>query len=155
MGKGKKTAAIQVVSFLLGGEEYGAAIDTVSEIRRHDPSSMTGLPMGREYAEGMLNLRGTAIPVINLRSLVGRERKPHDKNTRVIIVDAGDAGERIGFVVDSVSKVTRFREEDMDGPPAMLASGNDWIVGMAKADSRIATIVDLSRMVGEIVKERP
>ena len=95
----------QYLSFLLGGEEYGVDIQKVQEIKGWD--TVTRVPYSPPYVLGVINLRGSIVPVIDLRLRFGLEKVPHDATTVIIVVHVpGDRGERtVGMVVDAVADV--------------------------------------------------
>src|SRR5512140_873748 len=95
---------LQLVSFSIGEEEFGVDILKVQEINRM--VEVTRVPNAPEYVDGVINLRGKVIPIIDLRRRFGMERKGKDKNTRIIVVEL--SGKILGFVVDAVSEVLRI-----------------------------------------------
>ena len=94
----------QVVSFKLGPEEYGVDIAQVQEINRM--VTVTNVPRAPAFMEGVINLRGQLIPIIDLRTRFGMPRAEHTKNTRIVVTEVGT--KRVGMVVDSVSEVLRL-----------------------------------------------
>ena len=107
IGEARKTAAggqelseVQLVTFMLGAEEYGVPISQIQEIDRL--AKVTKVPKAAEFIEGITNLRGEVIPVLDTRKRFDLEVKPSDDRTRIIIVDLG--GVKTGLVVDSVAR---------------------------------------------------
>src|ERR1700736_4750766 len=107
---------IQVVSFSLGSEEYGVDIAQVQEINRM--VSVTHVPRAPVFMEGVINLRGQLIPIIDLRTRFGMPRVEHTKNTRIVATEIG--AKRVGMVVDSVSEVLRPPGEQIEPAPEMI-----------------------------------
>ncbi|MBV9270139.1 MAG: purine-binding chemotaxis protein CheW, partial [Candidatus Eremiobacteraeota bacterium] len=102
--KGEKSVSsetVQVVSFHLGTEEYGVDISQVQEIIRM--VEITYVPRAPHFMEGVINLRGQLIPIIDLRTRFSMPRAEHTKSTRIVVTEIGS--KRIGIVVDSVSEV--------------------------------------------------
>lgn len=102
----------QLVSFKLGKEEFGIDILRVHEINRM--LNLTRLPNAPYYIDGVVNLRGRVIPVVNLRVKLGMERKEADRNSRIVVVEL--SGKIIGFLVDEVNEVLRIPENITEQP---------------------------------------
>ena len=138
-------AQIQVVSFKLGSEEYGVDIAQVQEINRM--VAITHVPRAPHFMEGVINLRGQLIPIIDLRTRFGMPREEHTKNTRIVVTEIG--AKRVGMVVDSVSEVLRIPVEQIEDAPEMLASGVDteYIRGVGKVEDRLIIMLDLARII--------
>ena len=95
---------LQLVTFSTGDEEFGVDILRVQEIIR--TMAITKVPKAPEFVEGVINLRGKVIPIIDLRRRFGLQSKAHDKHTRIIVIEINTM--IVGFVVDSVSEVLRI-----------------------------------------------
>ncbi len=133
----------QLVVFDLGTESYGVDIGTVREINRIQ--TITKLPNTPEYVEGVINLRGTVIPVVDLRSRFGLERLEHTKDTRIVVVDID--GQNIGVIVDAVTEVLYIPSESIEPPTAMIASADsDYLVGIVKLEERLISLLLLDRL---------
>lgn len=92
---------VQLVIFKLANEDYGLPIQKVQEINRMVP--VTKLPQTPEFMEGIINLRGRVIPVVDLRKRFGLAVKPHEDDTRIMIIDID--GQTVGIIVDAVNEV--------------------------------------------------
>lgn len=137
---------LQLVSFTLGEEEFGVDILKVHEINRM--VEITRVPNTSEYVEGVINLRGKVIPIIDLRARFNLERKNHDKNTRIVVVELN--GKVVGFVVDSVSEVLRIKSSVTEPPPAIVAGIDaDYITAVGKLDDRLLILLDLEKVFSE------
>ncbi len=146
----KGTAAddlIQLVSFNLGSEEFGIDILKVQEINRM--VEITKVPQAPHYVEGVINLRGKVIPVIDLRTKFGLQAKERDKNSRIVVCDV--KGDIIGMVVDAVSEVLRIPGSTVEPPPA-IAAGVDqhYISGVVKLEGRLLLFLDISRIATDV-----
>ena len=108
--KAKSSDELQLVVFTIGTEEFGVEIMNVQEIIRM--TNITKIPQASGYVKGIINLRGKIIVVINLNVIMGMEGKEQDENTRIIVADIGDTV--MGFVVDSVSEVSRMSEGSVE-----------------------------------------
>jgi chemotaxis signal transduction protein len=137
----------QLVTFLLGKEEYGIPIAKIQEIDRL--SNITQTPKAPKYVEGVTNLRGEVIPVLSTRTLFALEEKAADDHTRVIIVDLG--GVKTGMVVDSVKQVLSIAARDISPPPASISNPDDaqFISGIGKVDDgkRMIVLLDVGKVL--------
>ena len=139
----------QVVTFALGSEEYGVDIAQVQEINRM--VTITHVPRAPRFMEGVINLRGQLIPIIDLRLRFGMERSERTKNTRIVVTEI-DA-KRIGMVVDSVSEVLRVPVEQIEDAPDLVAGvDTEYIRGVAKMGDRLIIMLDLSRVISTTEK---
>ncbi len=145
------TDLLQLVSFTIGEEEFGVDILKVQEINRM--VDVTRVPNAPEFVDGVINLRGKVLPIIDLRSRLGMPRKEHDKNTRIVVVEL--AGKVIGFVVDSVSEVLRI-PRNITEPPPTVAAGVDaeYITAVGKLDDRLLILLDLEKVLSVEEHER-
>ncbi len=139
----------QVVSFKLGSEEYGVDIAQVQEINRM--VSITHVPRAPQFMEGVINLRGQLIPIIDLRTRFGMPRAEHTKNTRIVVTEIG--AKRVGMVVDSVSEVLRLPLEAIEDAPEMIAGvDTEYIRGVGKIEDRLIILLDLARVISTAEK---
>ena len=135
---------LQLVSFNIGTEEFGVDILKVQEINRM--VEITKVPQAPHYVEGVINLRGKVIPIVDLRKRFSLELKEHDKNTRIVVVDIG--GNIMGLVVDAVSEVLRLPANTIEPPPEIVTGINsEYIKGVAKLDDRLLIFLDLSKVI--------
>lgn len=137
---------LQLVSFLLGNEEFGVDIVCVQEINRM--LDLTKIPNSPDYVDGVANLRGRVIPVIDLRHKLGLPKKEHDNNTRIIVVEVNN--KTIGFIVDSVKEVLRIPVSIMENPPE-IASGinSEYIKSVGKLEDRLLILIDLEKIISQ------
>jgi len=137
---------IQLVSFRLGEEEFGVDILKVQEINRM--AEITKIPQAPHYVEGVINLRGKVIPVIDLRKKFDMQVEEWTKNTRIVVCDV-DANV-VGMIVDSVSEVLRIPSSTIEPPPEMVSSASaDYVSGVAKLDERLLLFLDISKIALE------
>ena len=135
---------IQVVSFKLGSEEYGVDIAQVQEINRM--VAVTHVPRAPVFMEGVINLRGQLIPIIDLRARFGMPRVDHTKNTRIVVTEIGT--KRVGMVVDSVSEVLRLPIEQIEAAPEMITGvDTEYIRGVGKIEDRLIIMLDLTKII--------
>ncbi|MEK7775215.1 MAG: chemotaxis protein CheW [Candidatus Zixiibacteriota bacterium] len=135
---------LQLVSFNIGSEEFGVDILKVQEINRM--VEITKVPQAPHYVEGVINLRGKVIPIVDLRKRFNLDVKEYDKNTRIVVVDIG--GNIMGMVVDSVSEVLRLPSSTIEPAPEIATGVNsEYIRGVAKLDDRLLIFLDLSKVI--------
>lgn len=135
---------LQLVSFRIGSEEFGIDILLVQEINRM--LKITRVPNAPSFVDGVVNLRGRIIPVIDLRSRLKMSRKEHDKNTRIIVVEINSI--TTGFVVDEVNEVLRIPRTITEPPPSMIAGiDSDYITAVGKLEDRILILLDLEKVL--------
>jgi purine-binding chemotaxis protein CheW len=146
----KSTAAgeelLQLVSFILGKEEFGVDILRVQEINRL--VEITKVPKAPSYVEGVINLRGKVIPIIDLRKRFGLDLKEQDKDTRIVVVDID--GSIMGMIVDAVSEVLRLPTSTIEPAPEIATSiDSEYIRGVAKLEDRLLIFLDLSKVFSQ------
>lgn len=135
---------LQLVSFNIGTEEFGVEILKVQEINRM--VEITKVPQAPHYVEGVINLRGKVIPIIDLRKRFNLDVKEYDKNTRIVVVDI--SGSIMGMIVDAVSEVLRLPSSTIEPPPEIVTGLNaEYIKGVAKLEDRLLIFLDLSRVI--------
>ena len=138
---------LQLVIFQLGGEEFGVEIMQVQEIIRMP--EITRIPQSPEYVEGVINLRGKIIVVINLDNRFALNSKELDDDSRIIIVEVGD--NVIGIIVDSVSEVLRLSASNVDPAPEIISTKikADYLKGVGKLDDRLLILLDLEKVLSD------
>src|SRR5208283_5160918 len=137
---------LQLVTFNLGNEEFAVAILKVQEINRM--KEITRVPNSPPYVEGVINLRGKVIPVVNLRRKFGLDPKENNEQTRIMIMDI--QGITMGLVVDSVSEVLRIPSKTVEPTPPMASNiSAEFIKGIAKVDERLIILLDMDRLLGK------
>jgi purine-binding chemotaxis protein CheW len=134
----------QAVTFALGSEEYGVDIAQVQEINRM--VTITKVPRAPQFMEGVINLRGRLIPIIDLRTRFGMVRWERTKDTRIIVTEIGSRS--VGMVVDSVSEVLRIPVEQIEAAPDLVAGvDTEYIRGVGKMGDRLIIMIDLGRVI--------
>lgn len=132
----------QLVTFMLGEDEFGADIMDVKEIIR--VPEITRVPNAPEYVEGACNLRGSVLPIIDGRARFSLERKARDENSRVLVIDV--EGKATGIIVDKVSEVMRVNTADIEEPPQIVRNvDSDYLNGVVKLDkgNRLIILLDV------------
>lgn len=137
---------IQLVTFKIAEEEFGVDILKVQEIIRMMP--ITRVPNSPSFVEGVINLRGKVIPVIDMRKRFGIDSCSHDNDTRIGVMDL--QGQVVGFVVDAVREVLRINESTVEPPPAVVSGiGSEYMRGVGKLDDRLLILLDLDKLLNE------
>jgi purine-binding chemotaxis protein CheW len=140
---------LQLVSFTIGSEEFGVDILKVQEINRM--LEITKVPNAPVFVDGVINLRGKVIPIVNLRQRFGMEQKKQDKDTRIVVVEL--SGKTIGFIVDGVSEVLRIPKSVTEPPPSIVSGINaDYITAVGKLEDRLLILLDLERVLSDEMK---
>ena len=135
---------LQLVTFSIGEEEFGVDILKVQEIIR--TMEITKVPRAQDFVEGVINLRGKVIPIIDLRRRFGFTSKEHDKHTRIIVIEINNM--IVGFVVDSVSEVLRIPAATVEPPPPVVAGvESEYISGVGKLEDRLLILLDLDKLL--------
>jgi len=139
----------QVISFTIGAEEYGMELQDVKEVIRMP--EIARLPDTALYVRGITNLRGTVIPVVDLRKRFGLESAETTSLTRIIVAEV--EGSAVGMVVDSASQVVRLPADQLEEPPAVLGElSTDYVTGVGKLENGLLILIDIRRVFksGEI-----
>ena len=134
----------QLVVFQLGAELYGVDIARVHEIIRLQ--TITRVPRAPSFVEGVINLRGKVIPVVDLRRRFGLPTAEHTRATRTVVVEIGD--QVVGIIVDSVSEVLRVNTSTVEPPsPVVAGIDSEYLHGIAKLPERLVILLDLDRVL--------
>jgi purine-binding chemotaxis protein CheW len=135
---------VQLVTFRIGGEEFGLDVFQVHEILRYDEP--TAMPKAPAFVEGVLDVRGTLVPVVDLRKRFELHDLRYDDDTRIVVVDF--QGERLGLVVDEVTEVLRAPETAVQPPPQFVKGlAAEFIRGIVRLENRLVVLLDLERIL--------
>jgi len=136
---------IQVVIFRLGSEEFGVRIDQVKEII--EMTNITRMPKAPFFIEGVINLRGQVIAVVDLARQLGLSASERGEETRIVVVDVDD--NIVGMIVDFVPEVLRISVKDIGSIPSLIESRIDtrYIEGIGKLDDRLFVLLNLSKVL--------
>jgi purine-binding chemotaxis protein CheW len=135
---------LQIVGFRVGRETFGVPISLVHEIVR--VPDITAVPEAPDYVEGVINLRGKIISVVDLRKRFGERRiSPHKKN-RILVVEVD--GKMVGLIVDAASEVLKVPETEIDLPPNVFEEGElHYVTGVGKLRGRLIIMIDLTKIL--------
>lgn len=135
---------LQLVSFMIGSEEFAINILSVQEINRM--LQITKVPNAPAFVSGVVNLRGKVIPVIDLRTKLGLPIIEFDKNTRIVVVEVKD--KTVGFIVDAVKEVLRIPTNITEPPPELVTGINsEFIMAVGKLEDRLITLIDIEKVL--------
>lgn len=146
----KQQTEKQLIVAKLGNEEYGIEITQVQEIIKV-PQDITRIPDMPEFIEGMINLRGKIVPIIDLRKRFNLKQKEISEETRIVV--ASIESQLSGFVVDSVNEVLRVSSDIIEPVPSPVASiGIEYLNGIAKLGNRLIILLNLEKILSDIEK---
>jgi purine-binding chemotaxis protein CheW len=135
---------VQLVTFRVGGEEFGLDVFQVHEILRY--TEPTPVPKAPAFVEGVLDVRGALIPVVDLRKRFEVPHVGYDDDTRIVLVDF--QGERLGLVVDAVTEVLRAPETAVTPPPAYFKGlAAEFLRGIVRLEGRLVVLLDLEKIL--------
>ena len=135
---------VQLVTFRIGGEEFGLDVFQVHEILRYEEP--TPMPKAPAFVEGVLDVRGTLVPVVDLRKRFEVHDLRYDDDTRIVVVDF--QGERLGLIVDEVTEVLRAPETAVQPPPQFVKGlAAEFIRGIVRLEGRLVVLLDLERIL--------
>lgn len=134
----------QLVVFRLVNDLYGVNIGDVQGIIKMQ--EVTTVPMAEDYVEGVINLRGAVLPVIDIRRRFCLPGSEHTKDTRIVVVNAG--GTEVGLVVDEVTGVQTASQENIEPPsPVVTTVDSTFIRGIAKIGESLVILLDLTKVL--------
>jgi len=140
------TGSMQLVSFGLADEEYGIEITKIREIILM--GEITQVPQTPHYVKGLINLRSTVIPVIDLRTRFGLPEGEITNESRIMVLNV--ARKTIGIIVDAVSEVLRVtRDQIAPAPPTVAGLGQEYLNGLVKLDDRLLILLNIDKIFTE------
>jgi purine-binding chemotaxis protein CheW len=140
------TGSMQLVSFKLSDETYGIEITKIREIIL--VGQITRVPETPHYIKGLINLRSSVIPVIDLRARFSLSENELTQDSRIMVLNVGRR--TIGIVVDSVNEVLRVSEDQISpAPPTVASLGNQYMTGLVRLEEQLLILLDVDRLFGE------
>ena|SRR6185503_52126 len=140
----------QYLTFVVGDEEYGVGILRAKEIIEYD--TVTTVPNAPAYIRGVINLRGSVVPVVDLAVKFGRQAGAVTRRSCIVVVEVklDDSRHVMGIVADRVSQVAELPPESIEPPPAFGAGvRSEWLLGLGRADKRFVLLLDTDRALSE------
>ncbi len=151
---------LHIVGFRVGREVFGVPIALVHEIVR--VPEITAVPDAPNYVEGVINLRGKIVSVVDLRKRFGELKIAGTKKNRILVTEV--EGKLVGLIVDSASEVLKIPQSDVELPPTVFEQGElNYVTGVGKMNGRLIILIDLSnvlrkgelRKLGELAQSQP
>ncbi|MFH1577800.1 MAG: chemotaxis protein CheW [Candidatus Omnitrophota bacterium] len=146
MAKTEETSKeFQLVVFKIGDEEFGVDISQVREIVRL--LEITYMPKAPEFVEGVVNLRGQIVAIIDLAKRLGITSRPRGETTRIVVIEIGE--NIVGMIVDSVSEVLRLSAKDIEDVPGLIETDvpENYMRGIGKLTDRLLVLLDLGNIL--------
>ena len=136
---------LQLVGFRIGKEMFGVPIELVHEIVR--VPEVTAVPDALEYVEGVINLRGKIISVVDLRKRFGRADVHPDRKNRILVANV--EGLMVGLIVDAASEVLKLPNTEVEAPPANVFDDAEvnYVTGVGKLNGRLIILLDLKKIL--------
>jgi len=135
---------LQVVGFRIGEETFGVRIGSVREIVR--VPEITTVPNAQETIEGVINLRGKIIPVVDLRKRFGQVEIIADKKNRILVVELET--KLVGLIVNSASEVLKIPPSEIESPGSVFADGeSSYVTGVGKLKGRLIILLDIGKLL--------
>ena len=135
---------LHIVGFKVGRETYGVPITSLHEIVR--VPEITAVPDAPEYLEGVINLRGKIVSVMDLRKRFGEKQISLKRQNRILVVE--HSGRLAGLIVDSASEVLKIPADAVEPPPAVFQDGGlNCVTGLGKVGARLVVLLDMSKLL--------
>jgi purine-binding chemotaxis protein CheW len=144
---------LHIVGFQVGRETYGVPITSLHEIVR--VPEITAVPDAPDYLEGVINLRGKIVSVMDLRKRFGDKRAKVTKHNRILVVE--HAAKLAGLIVDSASEVLKIATENVEAPPTVFQEGSlNCVTGLGKVGGRLIVLLDMTKLLApaSLVQEK-
>ena len=142
--KNEVQEGFQVVAFKLHDEEYGVSILNVQEIR--NLTDITRVTFAAEFIKGVINLRGSVLPVIDLKQRLGLAETPYTDSTRIVTVTVDDL--HVGMLVDAVTEVMTITSKPIDAKKSINAKDTRFLSGIGNVEGRLIIMLNLEEIVG-------
>ena len=135
---------LHIVGFRVGRETFGVPISLVHEIVR--VPEITAVPDSPGYVEGVINLRGKIVSVVDLRKRFGEKEITANKKNRILVAEV--SSKMVGLIVDAASEVIKIPDSEVDLPPSVFEEGElNYVTGVGKVKGRLIILVDLSKIL--------
>ncbi|WP_417258912.1 chemotaxis protein CheW [Celeribacter sp.] len=142
--KQSASASIELLSFRVGGQDYSVDIMSVREIR--GSAKATSLPHAPAFVKGVINLRGTVLPIVDLAARLGLETEGNNDRNVIIVVDLG--GRTAGLMVDAVSDILAIPHDELQAPPEMsIDDARNFVSALIVVENRMIRVLDLDAVM--------
>jgi purine-binding chemotaxis protein CheW len=143
---------LHIVGFQVGRETYGVPITSLHEIVR--VPEITAVPDAPDYLEGVINLRGKIVSVMDLRKRFGEKQATLKKQNRILVLEHG--GRLAGLIVDSASEVLKIPTDAVEPPPAVFQEGGlNCVTGLGKVGGRLVVLLDMNKLLAPASLQAP
>jgi purine-binding chemotaxis protein CheW len=146
----KKIDDQQIVNFTIGEVDYGVPVEQVREVR--DMQAVTPVPGAPSYVEGVTNLRGQIITVMDLRTRLNLQKK-EGGGEKIIVIELGKVA--VGVVVDAVTEVSTIAGADIERHMQVTKQLEDYLVGVGKQEEKLVVILDLHKIISDTKEDLP
>ncbi|RDI92495.1 purine-binding chemotaxis protein [Thermosipho africanus Ob7] len=136
---------LKVLTFVLGDEEFAIDIMKVDRVKEYEKT--TKLPNSKDYVEGIINLMGEVIPIINLRKKFMLEDFEDKEKSKIIVIRFEENGKKMGFLVDDVKEVITLSGDQIDQTPEYSGVSAEFLLGIAKLEDRMILILDVEKVL--------
>lgn len=134
--------SMQIVNFTVGSTDYGVPVEQVREVREIQP--VTPIPGTPDYIEGVTNLRGQVVTILNLKKRLGLPNEV-DGNSKIVIIETDRLA--AGIMVDSVSDVSSIADSDIENQLSVSLTNSDYIIGVGKQAGKLVIILNLAKII--------
>ena len=135
---------LHLVGFRIGRETFGVPISMVHEIVR--VPDITSVPDAPEYIEGVINLRGKIVSIVDLRKRFGEREISRNKKNRILVVEV--ESKMVGLIVDAASEVLKMPADDVEAPPNVFDEGDlNYVTGVGKLKERLIILIELNKIL--------
>ncbi len=135
---------LHLVGFRIGRETFGVPIDLVHEIVR--VPDITSVPDAPDFIEGVINLRGKIISIVDLRKRFGEKQITSNKKNRILVVEVENR--MVGLIVDAASEVLKLPAEEIEPPPSTFEEGElNYVIGVGKLRDRLIIVIELNKIL--------
>lgn len=135
----------QVIVFSLDNEDYGIDVENICEVNRLKEINIVEFPKAPDFIEGIINLRGEVVPIVDMRKRLKMPAKERDRHSRIIITKIEK--KTVGFVVDKVIKAAEFLPQEISTSTDEITQNGKYIKAIAKKDSEIIVILDVKEII--------
>lgn len=138
---------LKVLTFVLGSEEFAIDIMKVDRVKEYEKT--TRLPNSKDYVEGIINLMGEVIPIINLRKKFMLEdfTAEEKEKSKIIVIRFDEDSKKMGFLVDDVKEVITLTDQQIDQTPEYSGESSEFLLGIAKLEDRMILILDVEKVL--------
>lgn len=133
---------IKIISFVLAGERYGIKVNNIIQMLEV-PKNIGEIPNTKDFIEGVINLRGNIVPILNIAKKFDLKQKEIDEETKIIVLEEKD--ELVGILVDEIKEVIKIEEKDIESAPDMVTGiPEEAFIGLVEYDEEVLILIDIN-----------